>query len=909
MSTNLLERASLFADLSSEERGLLAQRLQPQRFQPGEVIFAEETPSTALYLIKSGGVQLTMGPVSLATLGSGAAFGEADVFLGRPHTLGAQTTGDTEVWALSAQDLQQIVTAHPGIGLALSQGFGSKLIQLDAYLADTRLANAPGLQALTDQERSQIAAQLTLETFRSGQTLYKAGIEPEAMFVVETGGVRVQRDGLLIDAGPGEVLGLMALVAGKAYPETAQAQPEYPQAVTLAWSLSREALAELAEQNPELLTRLSQGLRTGLSPEDEALAIDRLRALPIFSTVDDATLKAVSQRLMLQHVPAREVVYAEGSPGDALYLVDTGRVEIVSSISRRGQVLARLGQGGFFGETALLTGHSRTTGVRTAEDTNLWVLYRNDFDDLIVAYPILGQALGRTLTERLSQSAGAFGEKHLRQIALFAGLTTDQLGDVADRLLPGRFRARDVIYQQGTTGDRLYLIETGSIHLDNGQGDRLALGNGDFFGESSLLTGDPHGVSAVAETDAEVWALTRDDFESLALKYPTLALNLSRAIARRPHFHTTGHGLPAGVALAGAAAVGPEYSQAVTTTSVAAPAGAMAVGAEAAGQPIQAAVAFPGAPATQTAAQGLIVKRGPFDSLANWYGGLTSGAKWRLAVLILLVIFLLGISLPAAIISALRTASAQDTQETLGVAMVSSANDVGSGALALAETSTPEEVGFAPTATYTPPPTLTPLPTDTPEPTATPTETPVPTATPTETPVPAATATPVPPTPLPRVAAQAAPAAKVAAPAAAAPAEAPKPSTQYSLIEMRRLDPCENRGKHNIYVRVVDGGGNGVNGVWAIQAPNGNPGQVLEAKQTETKDSWLSNSQPGWLNFDMWKGAEYMVFVSNDGTTPASTDFAQPVHSNFTDETNCSEGGGGNTLFHNSFALVFRKNF
>jgi hypothetical protein len=335
----------------------------------------------------------------------------------------------------------------------------------------------------------------------------------------------------------------------------------------------------------------------------------------------------------------------------------------------------------------------------------------------------------------------------------------------------------------------------------------------------------------------------------------------------------------------------------------------MVMAPQAAGQPAQ---------ATETVAPP-VVKRGPFDSLANWYGGLTSGAKWRLAILILLVIFLLGISLPAAIISALRTAgsvsngpaSAQDTAETLRVAMVSSANDVASTALALADTATPEEAGFAPTATYTPPPTLTPIPTDTPLPTATPTETPVPTATPTETPVPADTATPVPPTPLPRVAAlAAAPAAKAAASAAAAaPAAAPKPSTQYSLIEMRRLDPCENRGKHNIYVHVVDAGGNGVNGIWAIQAPNGNPGQVLDAKQTETKDSWILNPQPGWLNFDMWKGAEYMAFISNDGTTPASTDFAQPVHSNFTDEANCGDGSGGNTLFHNSFSLVFRKNF
>ena len=212
---------------------------------------------------------------------------------------------------------------------------------------------------------------------------------------------------------------------------------------------------------------------------------------------------------------------------------------------------------------------------------------------------------------------------------------------------------------------------------------------------------------------------------------------------------------------------------------------------------------------------------------------------------------------------------------------------------------TPDLSTRAPTPTRPAPITMTPTFTPTPLPT----ETPIPTATatplPTATPVPP-TATPV-PTRVPVRAVAAAPAAPAVVSAAAA-APAPKPSTQFTLVEVRRLDPCENRGMHNIFVKVVDAAGNPVDGVLLVQTPNGQPGNVL--------DKQLSGSKgPGKAEFIMWKMAEYSVYVSGDGVNPGNSETAQPLHSNFTDEAECASGGGGNTLFHNSFSVVFRKNF
>jgi hypothetical protein len=133
-------------------------------------------------------------------------------------------------------------------------------------------------------------------------------------------------------------------------------------------------------------------------------------------------------------------------------------------------------------------------------------------------------------------------------------------------------------------------------------------------------------------------------------------------------------------------------------------------------------------------------------------------------------------------------------------------------------------------------------------------------------------------------------------------ASPPASNAQYQLVLIHRLTPCENRGKHNVFIQVVDGNGNPVDGVHLVQVPHSQIGNVLDHQITGTKG-------PGKAEFVMWKLVEYDIYVTEDGTNPANTDIAQQVHSNFTDEAECASGEGGNTLFHNSFNLVFRKSF
>jgi hypothetical protein len=389
------------------------------------------------------------------------------------------------------------------------------------------------------------------------------------------------------------------------------------------------------------------------------------------------------------------------------------------------------------------------------------------------------------------------------------------------------------------------------------------IGGGEVFGEGAFLTGEPRSTTATALTDVEAWSLGRADFEQLAMRYPVLALNLSRMVSRR--LRERNLRVPAAVVTPLAAAATPPP---------------------------------PPAPAVTGALTGLNRAAGPSTS---WWGRSSTGAKIRLVAVIVLLLWVLG----AAAIAIVNGLVSQDSGVS-SAPMAASSYQVRSIQVAMLA-DLPEEV----TPTYTPWPTETPIPTPTFTPTATPTNTPIPTATftpvpPTNTPIPP-TNTPVPPTRVPVRAVAQAPAAAPAVQAAkaAAPAAAPapaKPSVQFSLVEARRLSPCENKGKHNIFVKVVDAAGNPVDGLLVIQSPNGGYGNVIDKQISGAKG-------PGMAEFIMWKMAEYSVYISTDGTNPASVEIAQPLHSNFTDEADCAPGEGGNTLFHNSFSVVFRKNF
>ncbi|MDP2340559.1 MAG: ATPase, T2SS/T4P/T4SS family [Deltaproteobacteria bacterium] len=100
-----------------------------------------------------------------------------------------------------------------------------------------------------------------------------------------------------------------------------------------------------------------------------------------------------------------EVIFNEGDPGDAMYVVEDGYVSIYVTDKDMGLTVdvASLGRGEAFGEMALVTGEGRKASVKALEKTSLWVLHRDVFFRLVQAVPQMGITIAATLARRLDQ--------------------------------------------------------------------------------------------------------------------------------------------------------------------------------------------------------------------------------------------------------------------------------------------------------------------------------------------------------------------------------------------------------------------------------------------------------------------------------------------------------------------------
>jgi CRP/FNR family transcriptional regulator, cyclic AMP receptor protein len=150
-----------------------------------------------------------------------------------------------------------------------------------------------------------------------------------------------------------------------------------------------------------------------------------LRGVPLFAALDDAAVDELCGYLHPVELKAGSSLFRVGDAGDAMYIIEAGRVRItVTDADGREVILASLGHGDFFGEMAMLDGHGRSADAAVTEDSRLRVLTREDFlnfvssDSRIVLEMLsaITRRLRRTddlLRHRVSRNANEEDARHL----------------------------------------------------------------------------------------------------------------------------------------------------------------------------------------------------------------------------------------------------------------------------------------------------------------------------------------------------------------------------------------------------------------------------------------------------------------------------------------------------------------
>lgn len=121
----------------------------------------------------------------------------------------------------------------------------------------------------------------------------------------------------------------------------------------------------------------------------------------IFETLDTELLEPISRALEHDFVAGGDVLFAQGDPGDALFVVELGRLAVVQRDARgRRHMIREIGRGGVVGELALLTGEPRSATLEAVRDTWLWKLPKASFDQMVESSPQITLALARMIARR-----------------------------------------------------------------------------------------------------------------------------------------------------------------------------------------------------------------------------------------------------------------------------------------------------------------------------------------------------------------------------------------------------------------------------------------------------------------------------------------------------------------------------
>jgi CRP/FNR family transcriptional regulator/CRP/FNR family cyclic AMP-dependent transcriptional regulator len=167
-------------------------------------------------------------------------------------------------------------------------------------------------------------------------------------------------------------------------------------------------------------------------------ATDLLRSIPLFASLESDALAELASRLTPRKYRRGETIFHKDDPGSALYIIENGNVKITSPSSEGGELILNIHtDGDFFGELSILDGAARSASAVAMEATQVLVLQRNEFLDVIHKKPDAAAEIMSILSYRLRRATSLLEDavfldlparlaKRLLELADKHGVNTDE---------------------------------------------------------------------------------------------------------------------------------------------------------------------------------------------------------------------------------------------------------------------------------------------------------------------------------------------------------------------------------------------------------------------------------------------------------------------------------------------------
>ncbi|HEX4422511.1 MAG TPA: cyclic nucleotide-binding domain-containing protein [Kofleriaceae bacterium] len=236
-----------------------------------------------------------------------------------------------------------------------------------------------------------------------------------------------------------------------------------------------------------------------------------LASTPLFAGMPSDALQALVANLQLVSLERGEILYREGDPSDALYVIAEGEVAVQTASPPRSET--RLGGGAFLGEVALMTDQPRTATVVCEKAAELLRIDRHTLSRVLANHGDVLRAVLRFVRDRLV-------DRWMRTSPLFRPFNDAQRIELAAKFKFLEIDAGTVILGAGDRPDGLYIVLAGQFLVLRNGSAVAQLGPGDLIGETALLSGGAFKSDVVARGKGLALCLPANVFREVIMTHP-----------------------------------------------------------------------------------------------------------------------------------------------------------------------------------------------------------------------------------------------------------------------------------------------------------------------------------------------------------------------------------------------------
>lgn len=263
------------------------------------------------------------------------------------------------------------------------------------------------------------------------------------------------------------------------------------------------------------------------APEEPRLEAGALPKIPLFSDLPPDAFIALFEKCPLRRFEPGDVVIAQGSRGDAFYVICAGAVRVVRADGPEQRELAKLEEGAFFGEMALLSEAPRSASVlATEEDTQVLEIGAGVLKELSAKHPSVSTALKKFCRQRLLSNL-------MQGSALFRPFSRSDRRELVQKFKARDVKKGEVLIKEGQSSDGLYVVLSGEVSVSVKGREVASLKEGELFGEMSLLTRSPATATVSSARRTSLLRLPREDFDRLILSHPQILAHVSELTDER----------------------------------------------------------------------------------------------------------------------------------------------------------------------------------------------------------------------------------------------------------------------------------------------------------------------------------------------------------------------------------------